>query len=139
MPHMNLEEEVAAMKGEALTEADLAELSMRAKYARKWLEKYAEDKFIFELQNSVPAHELTGKQTEALEVLADKIETETDYNGESLHKLLHEVKEASGLSPKEFFSAIYQLFLAKDSGPKVGWFLGSLEKEFVVKRLRQQA
>jgi lysyl-tRNA synthetase class 1 len=139
MPHMNLEEEVTAMKGESLTEADLAELSLRAEYAKKWLEKYAEDKFIFELQDSVPAHELTPKQTEALENLADKIEAETDYSGESLHKLLHEVKEMSGLSPKEFFSAIYQLFLAKDSGPKVGWFIGSLEKKFVVKRLRQQS
>ena len=42
--------------------------------------------------------------------------------GESLHEQIYEVKELSGLTPKEFFSAIYRLFLGKDSGPKVGWF-----------------
>jgi len=57
-------------------------------------------------------------------------------DGKALHTFIHEVKEESGLSPKEFFSAIYTAFLGKESGPKVGWFLSTLEKDFVVKRLR---
>ena len=59
--------------------------------------------------------------------------------GETLHALIHDVKEESGLSPKEFFTAIYVVFLGKESGPKVGWFLSTLEKDFVVGRLRFNA
>lgn len=138
MPHMNLEEEVAALKGEALTEADREELTMRAEYAKKWLREYAAEKFIFELQSTMPKVELTAAQTDALNDLADKVTKAEKLSGEVLHQLIHEVKETSGLSPKEFFSAIYLLFLGKDSGPKVGWFLSSLEKDFVIGRLRQE-
>jgi lysyl-tRNA synthetase class 1 len=139
MPHMNLEDEIALMKGSPLTEADQAELRMRAMYAKKWLEQYAEDKFIFELQQSLPDVAITAEERAALTELADKISVTDELSGEVLHQLIHDVKESSGLTPKVFFSAIYKLFLGKDSGPKVGWFLSSLEKDFVIKRLRQEA
>jgi lysyl-tRNA synthetase class 1 len=136
---MNLEDEIALMKGSPLTEADQAELRMRAMYAKKWLEQYAEDKFIFELQQSLPDVAITAEERAALTELADKISVTDELSGEVLHQLIHDVKESSGLTPKVFFSAIYKLFLGKDSGPKVGWFLSSLEKDFVIKRLRQEA
>lgn len=139
MPHMNLEEEVAAMKGEVLTDTDQAELELRAKYAKIWLEQYADEKFIFELQRTVPDVELTDAQSEALLLLADRIEAVNEVSGEVLHELIHSVKAESGLSPKEFFSAIYKLFLSKESGPKVGWFLSSLDKKMVIDRLRRNA
>jgi lysyl-tRNA synthetase class 1 len=42
-----------------------------------------------------------------------------------------------GISPKDAFSAIYLSILGKDSGPQAGWLLASLDKEFVVKRLKE--
>jgi lysyl-tRNA synthetase class 1 len=140
MPHMNIEEEVAAMKGEALTEADKAELELRAEYARSWLKNYADEKFIFALHDSVPeaTATLTEKQKSAMSELADKIEGADTTDGAKLHELIHEVKESSGLTPKEFFSAIYLAFLGKESGPKVGWFLSTLDRDFVTRRLQLQ-
>jgi len=38
---------------------------------------------------------------------------------------------------KEFFGAIYISILGKDSGPKAGWFLSVLPKEFLLKRLKK--
>lgn len=138
MPHMDLEKETEILKGGPLTDADREELHMRAKYAKYWLETYADKKYIFELQPTLPQTELAAEQIVALKSLADKIEATEELSGEILHGLIHDVKMSSGLSPKEFFSAIYKLFLGKDSGPKVGWFLSSLEKSFVVTRLRQE-
>lgn len=138
MPHMNIEEEVTELKGSELTEADKNELEMRAKYAKDWLTNYADDKFIYTLQKSIPSlvSEITNEQKSALALFADKLESKEKFDGQSIHELTHEIKEESGLSPKEFFTAIYIAFLGKESGPKVGWFLSTLNKEFVLKRLR---
>lgn len=141
MPHMDLYEEVAKMKEAELTDLDIAELDMRAKYAKQWLKEYADEKFIFTLQENVPelAASLTDQQQSAVHSLAEKVEGLQTLDGQLLHELIHEVKEESGLSPKEFFSAIYKLFLGKESGPKVGWFLSTLDKDLVVNRLRMKS
>lgn len=137
MPHMDLYEEVSNMKGSELTDIEVAQIDERSLYAKKWLKEYADEKFIFKLQDELPADlDLTDKQVQALSLLAEKVEAVAEFDGEVLHTLIHDVKEASGLSPKEFFSAIYLIFLGKDSGPKVGWFLSSLKKDFVINRLR---
>ncbi len=75
-------------------------------------------------------------QKSALRSFADKLEALEQFDGQTIHELTHVIKDESGLSPKEFFSAIYIAFLGKDSGPKVGWFLSTLMKEFVLERLR---
>ena len=139
MPHMNIEEEVAKMKEAPLNEEDKAELDMRMTYAKRWLLEYADEEHIFKLQESVPeaVSTLTDAQKSALTLLASNIEETSVFDGQALHELIHGVKEASGLTPQEFFSAIYTVFLGKDHGPKVGWFLSTLDKEFVIKRLRE--
>src|SRR3989344_5383125 len=40
-------------------------------------------------------------------------------------------------TPKELFAALYRIFLNRDSGPKAGWFLSVLLRDFVLKRLRE--
>lgn len=138
MPHVDLEAEVLKMKGEPLTDADREEVTLRTEYAKRWLKGYADERFIYTLQESIPesAGALTDIQKEALRSLGERIEALEVYDGKTVHELTHEVKEASGLTPKEFFSAIYIVFLGKDSGPQVGWFFSALEKEFVVGRLK---
>ena len=140
MPHMDIYEEVTKMKEGDLTDLDVAELDMRVTYAKQWLSEYADEKFIFTLQETLPevVATLTDAQKAALTALAEKIQSHETYDGQQLHEMIHEVKESCGLSPQEFFSAIYKLFLGKDSGPKVGWFLSTISKEFVVARLQRE-
>ena len=139
MPHMDTYEEVAKMKESELTDSDKAEVDMRVKYAKLWLAQYADEKFIFALQDSLPeaAGNITPEQKSALILFADKLEALPDMDGQAIHGLTHEIKEESGLSPKEFFTALYLAFFGKESGPKIGWFLSTLEKEFVLNRLRE--
>ncbi|MFT7507741.1 MAG: lysyl-tRNA synthetase class 1, partial [Acidimicrobiales bacterium] len=138
MPHMDIYEEVTKMKEADLTPEDRAEIDMRVMYAKKWLDRYADEKFIFALQETLPeaASAITSEQKSALSLFADKLEGIDSSDGQAIHELTHEIKEESGLSPKEFFTALYLAFLGKESGPKVGWFLSTLEKDFVLNRLR---
>jgi len=139
MPHIHLNEELEAMKGGALTEADMEEIDMRIAYAKLWLENYADDAFIFKLQDTLPekVQELTENQKRALHLFAKKFAGLEVKDGQAVHELTHTVKEESGLDAKSFFSAMYVAFFGKDSGPKLGWFLSTLDDQFVITRLRE--
>ncbi|HVV39138.1 MAG TPA: lysine--tRNA ligase [Candidatus Paceibacterota bacterium] len=141
MPHLNLKKEVEMMKGEALTEVDNKELEDRAFYAKRWLELCAPEKFVFKLQDTLPeaASALAPLQKTALHALLKDLEMEYPANGEAMHALLRAVpvRPAINISPREFFTSLYTIFLAKDSGPQAGWFLAALPKEFVLRRLKE--
>lgn len=140
MPHINMHDELTAMKGGSLTEEDMKEIDMRITYAKRWLAEYADDAFIFALQDELPqaASELTDEQKHALALFAEKYDALEHTDGASIHELTHAIKEESGLDAKSFFSAVYTVFLGKESGPKVGWFLSTLDPAFVSQRLRLQ-
>ncbi|MBP9710680.1 MAG: lysine--tRNA ligase [Candidatus Pacebacteria bacterium] len=131
MPHMDLYT--------SFPDAEKAELDERAMYAKRWLEQYAPEKFVFKLQESTPeaARSLNDTQKAALRELLSFIEIAPAMpGGEELHKKLHDIKETQKITPAELFGAIYRSFLDKTSGPQAGWFLSSLKKEFVVQRLK---
>jgi len=120
MPHMDLYKE--------FPEADKGELEERATYAKRWLEAYAPEKFVFKLQDTLPSVSLTAEQKNALKELLNLLETNSSATAEEIHAKLHELKE---------FKAVYLVFLNKDHGPKAGWFISALPREFVIKRLQE--
>lgn len=132
MPHMDL--------GKEFPDADKTELAERAQYAKKWLGEYAPEKFVFKLQDTVPetAKNLSDLQKKALSALAGFIEAEPVMpSGEDLHHKLHLLKEEVPIAPAELFKSLYFSFLGKDHGPKAGWFLSVLPREFVLHRLNE--
>lgn len=140
MPHLNIEDEVRALKGEALTEGDQKVLEERMFYASAWLTKYAPEEYKYELKiDSVPpqALQFTVVQKKALKKVLSYIQTRDKLDGQELHTKLHEIRKEEGLEPKDFFAALYVSFLGKESGPKAGWFLSVLDKKFLIKRLQE--
>ena len=138
MPHMDIEEKVAELKGSALTEADKEELAERVEHAKKWLKDYSPERYVFEIQEELPesASSLSDGQKKFLGALGKAL-GEKDWSAEELHGKVHELKTESGLEPKEVFGSLYISILGKDSGPKAGWFLEALDKEFLVKRFEE--
>jgi lysyl-tRNA synthetase class 1 len=136
MPHLSLTEEAVRVKGSALTEDESRALEERARYAKFWLATYAPEEFKYELQEEMPDVELSETQKRALTVLADFLQN-GERSGEELHARLHEMKTEIPLTPKNLFQAIYRIFLHRDSGPKAGWFLAGLPRDFVIKRLNE--
>ena len=138
MPHLDTEEAIAEMKGEPLTDEDRKELEERVLYARKWLARYAPEQYRYELhENDIPeaVRSFSPEQKHALQEVLSHVRSREKLDGQTLHTRLHEIRQECGLDAKLFFSALYQSFLGKDSGPKAGWFLSVLDKKFLEKRL----
>lgn len=136
MAHLSLVEEAAQVKGDALTEDEVRALEERAEYAKFWLATYAPEEFRYELQAELPETALSEVQKKALVVLAEFMQS-AERSGEDLHARLHDMKTGIPIQPKELFQAIYRIFLNRDSGPKAGWFLAGLPRDFVIKRLNE--
>jgi lysyl-tRNA synthetase class 1 len=105
-------------------------------YIQNWLKKYAPARYKFAVQKKLPKIRLSAIQKEFLSNILTAF-TNIEWTGEKLHQEIHRIKNHLKISPREAFSSIYQIFLNKDSGPKVGWFLASLSKDFVIKRLKE--
>ena len=60
-------------------------------------------------------------------------------DGDAIHALVYALSEESDLAAREVFQAVYLVFLDNTRGPRVGWFLRSLEPDFVHQRLREAA
>lgn len=114
-------------------------LHNRIAYAEYWVKNYAPPDVRLQLQYSLPASvtELTSEQRGALGELANRLQPEMD--GDAIHTLVYSLTEGGAIEPKALFQAIYTAFLDQSRGPRVGWFLGSLEFDFVCTRLREAA
>lgn len=108
-------------------------------FAGNWLNKYAPQEIIFSVQSALPDVNLTDEQRSFLTILAAAIEECADADGQTMHELIYAAREQANLPPKEAFQALYRVILGKDSGPKAGWFLASLDRDFLTKRLHLQA
>lgn len=140
MPHMDFEKEIAELQGGPLTDADREEANERKSYATHWLSLYAPEEYKFQLQeDSVPeaCQHFSALQKAALKELAEYLDAHQELSGQDLHTALHEIKERTGINPRDFFSAIYESILGKPSGPKAGFLLSVLDKAWLVKRFNQ--
>lgn len=122
----NMEEEI---KKEGLEEW--------ARYARVWVEKYAPESEKFFVQKILPeqARELSEKQKEYLVRVSSKLDQIQEAR--EFQKQLYDLAKEIGISSKEAFAAIYVSLIGKDHGPKAGWFILSLDKDFVKKRFKE--
>jgi len=138
MPKIDIFEYANKEKGSALTEIEKTEINNRIAIAKKWLEKFAPENYKFSIQDKLPAEarDLSLIQKEFLGKILDVIR-EKDWPGEGLHEKIHQIKEEMQISPRDAFSAIYLTFIGKDSGPQAGWLLASLDKKFVINRLKE--
>lgn len=145
MPHLDPVSEIEKMEEIALDEASKAELKLRIEYAKRWLKDYAPAEYRYEIQAEVPegAKDLNETQKNALRQLLHYIESmdpiawKVEGSGQAMHTKLHEIKTATAINPKDFFSAIYLSIFGKSFGPKAGWFLSVLDRDFLIKRLQE--
>jgi lysyl-tRNA synthetase class 1 len=139
MPHVDPAKEIEKLQEITLTEDDKKELAHRIEYVRRWVADFAPDEYKFEIQENAPesSKNFSEIQKQALSQLLQYIESTPALDGQGLHTKMHEIKESTGIDPKEFFTAIYISILNRTSGPKAGWFLSVLDREFLIKRLKE--
>jgi lysyl-tRNA synthetase class 1 len=114
------------------------EIVSRARNVQTWLDKYAPAYVKFQVQESLPSavKNLTSEERRGLGLLSDQIE---DKTAAEIHDLVYAVAKDLGIDSKTFFQAVYLAFIGERQGPKVGWFLASLERDFVKTRLKEAA
>jgi lysyl-tRNA synthetase class 1 len=108
-------------------------------FVSNWLAKYAPDSVKFAVQDKLPEVELSVDQRKFLAKLAETVAAEPGLNGQGMHDAVYAAAEVAGLKPGQAFVALYRVLLGQDSGPKAGWFLASLDHDFLVDRLREGA
>lgn len=106
-------------------------------YIDRWLELYAPEKVKFAVLKVLPVIEISDIAETFLTELVIDLE-KSDMQPESIHNSVYESAVKTDLKPAEAFKLIYQLFIGKDYGPKIGFFLSCLPKEFVLQRLSRK-
>ncbi len=108
--------------------------------AKNWVKNFAPKELKFEILPEL-SEELKKKfkkeQKELAKRLYEKLSSDPEWTPEKIHNYIHELGKELKISPMEAFSTIYLGFLGKRRGPRAGYFLYSLDRDFVLKRLRE--
>jgi lysyl-tRNA synthetase class 1 len=141
LPGIDSVERATVEKGAALTERELAILADRERAVRAWLASYAPPEARVEVQrDGLPeaVAALAPEQRAYLGALADALAAlpATEWVGEALQAAIFAAAAERGMKAGTAFAALYAAFLGRPSGPRAGWLLASLERPFVVERLR---
>jgi lysyl-tRNA synthetase class 1 len=135
----SLRAEIARREGhipENASDAAVAAALSRVERARRWA-RLTDNEFNYELKRStLPDVEIDADTAAALDDLADFVAA--GHDGEAIQGEIFEAAKRHGLDVGDFFAAGYRLFFDDDEGPQLGTFLGKLDRDFVVARLRRE-
>jgi lysyl-tRNA synthetase class 1 len=123
-----------------VVEEDADTIRAELKFIDAWLEKRAPADVKFELREQVDPSEFNDTEKQYLSRLADKVAAAPDdADGDWFHKAIYEFKDSGDLAPKELFSTLYRALIGQGSGPRAGWFLSILPRDWLIKRLKLEA
>jgi len=124
--------------GEVATqEADI--IAEELKFIDQWLDKRAPDDVKFALAEQVHAADFSEQEQAFLKALGDKAAAAPqDADGNYFHERIYELKDQMDLQPKDMFATLYKVLIGKTSGPRSGWFLSIMPRDWLVRRLSLQ-
>jgi len=114
----------------------ITEALARVERARRWAER-TDNAYNYRLQTELPDVTFDDDIAAALDDLAAVVADGAD--GEAIQAAIYETARDHDVEVSDFFAAGYRLFFDQPQGPRLGEFLGDLEREYVVKRLRREA
>ncbi|RLJ10313.1 MAG: lysine--tRNA ligase [Candidatus Aenigmatarchaeota archaeon] len=123
---------------EKLNKKDLDRYFAVLSRAKAWLERYAPEKYRFELKEKPEdriVNTLDDKEKTALKELMKKLE-EKDYTPDELFTIFYEICEDVSIEPKRFFRAVYLVLLGKEYGPRLAPFIISTGQKKIAEILK---
>jgi len=102
-----------------------------------WLDTSAPEKLVFALRkDEVKKAEFSEAEWAYFAQLAEAIAAAPeDADGAWFHAAIYELKDKVDIPPKELFGSLYRLLIGKTSGPRAGWFLSMLPRDWLLARL----
>jgi lysyl-tRNA synthetase class 1 len=119
-----------------LKQEDEEHLKQRAEHVRYWLANFAPAEVKFQVQETLPALTLSLEQKKVLTIFKERIPSLT-WDPETIQNTIYAISEENRIPIRTAFNAIYQMLLGQEKGPRAGYFLSNLPKEFVLSRLTE--
>ena len=131
----NLNEIIEALQrtGEA-SEIDEDKLKERVKCIKHWIQNYAPESVVFEIQKEKPQIDFNNEQKNYIKLMSKKLK-EIEWTPESIHNSFYDLQEKNQIPAKNFFKIMYNILLDKERGPRLGFFLATMDKQFIIERL----
>lgn len=121
-------------------EEDAGIIREELKFIDEWLRLRAPDDVKFSLAEQVNAGDFSETEQNFLKTLGERAaNAPEDADGMYFHERIYELKDELGLQPKEMFTTLYKALIGKTSGPRAGWFLSILPRDWLVRRLKLEA
>ncbi|QLH75278.1 MAG: lysine--tRNA ligase [Methanomassiliicoccales archaeon] len=117
-----------------LPSEDREVLRQRVECVRHWLANFAPEEVKFSVADRPPEVSLTDQEKGMLRSM-HKILSTVEWHGDNIHNAVYECAKASGIPTKSAFQVLYQIFINKKQGPRLGYFLSTLDKDFVLERI----
>jgi lysyl-tRNA synthetase class 1 len=122
-----------------VAKTDATIVGAELKFIDAWLQKHAPEDVKFALNDVVSADSFSDVQKQFMATLADKVAAApADADGAWFHNAIYELRDDS-TPPKELFTTLYQAIIGKTSGPRAGWFLSILPRDWLIARLRLES
>jgi lysyl-tRNA synthetase class 1 len=127
-------------ENEGYVDADTPEWAVeealeRVERAHAWAVR-TDNAYNYRLQEDLPDVAFDADTAAALSDLADFVAA--GHGGETIQGEMYETARRHDVEVSAFFEAGYRLFFDQPDGPRLGEFLGELDREFVVRRLRRE-
>ncbi|MGA1873276.1 MAG: lysine--tRNA ligase [Thermoplasmatota archaeon] len=126
-------------KIDKLSQASIERLEHRRSCVDFWLERFAPDGVKFTLFDEPPKEEVEGlgeDLVKALEAMYEDFQ-DLEWDAEIIHNTIYEGSRSRSIDPKTTFRAFYRILLGRDRGPRLGFFLSTMERDDVLRKLKK--
>jgi lysyl-tRNA synthetase class 1 len=123
---------------EMLNEEDESHLKQRVECVKYWLDNFAPEKVKFAIAKETPEMEITPEQKNYLQTLAGNLSS-AEWSPDVIHNAIYDLAQSQEIKPKTAFQLVYNAILDQKFGPRLGYFLSTLDRDFVVGRLQEFA
>jgi len=121
---------------ETLQSEDEKRLKQRMDHVLYWLKHFAPSAIRFEVKKQLPRLKLMDDEKTVVQAFIKKSD-DIVWNAENIHNLIYQVAEEQNIPATTIFTCMYQLLLGQKKGPRIGYFLSNLDKDFVLKRFQE--
>ncbi|AFK21890.1 lysine--tRNA ligase [Pyrococcus sp. ST04] len=144
LPHMDEDRIISTLISQghvpkALDYEDVERIKLRIKLAKNWVEKYAPDEVKFTILEEPPKIEVPNEIREAMLEVAEWLKDHEKFTVDELNNVLYNAAKKRNIPSREWFKVLYKIFIGRERGPRLANFLASLDKEFVIRRLRLES
>jgi len=100
------------------------------------LKGFAPEMVKFSICKEMPDVELSDAEKALFKDLAAKLSA-VQWKADDINAAILEAGKASSLGNKGAFKALYKILINRTAGPRLGAFLESMDKDFVLNRLNE--